>query len=296
MQLLRGLGVVLAGAGLAAVAAGFGGGLHPALDSWAVFRVPLALGTAVLLLVLRRPLWAVLPLVLLLAAAVAPRVLAHWHPEAEPVPGAHEAVLYQKNLLFRLKSPDQVVQDIRARRPDVVTVQEVSRPNQAVLAALREDFPSQNFCDFREVGGPAVLSRWPMVAGSAVCGPGLAAMQVKAPWGVIWAVSLHLRWPWPFPQPGQISQLEPLLRDMRGIKLIGGDFNNVAWSEGVARIARASDTKRIGHEAATFALPHGGLGVGIDHILATGGAGRVTVLDRLGSDHRGVLGRVFLAP
>jgi endonuclease/exonuclease/phosphatase (EEP) superfamily protein YafD len=296
MRILRGIGTALAAAGVVAVALGYGGAIHPALDAWTVFRVPLAAMVILLLLLVRRPLWVVLPLVALMAAAVAPRLWALWRPEVEPLAGAHEVVVYQKNLLFRLATPDQVIADIRARRPDVVTVQEVSRPNQAVLTALRDAFPSQNFCDYREIGGPAVLSHWPMVPGSAVCGPGLAAMQVQAPWGAIWAISIHLRWPWPFPQPGQISMLEPVLREMAGPKVIGGDFNNVAWSEGVARIARASGTQRIGREAATFALPHGGLGVGIDHILATGGVGGITVLGRLGSDHRGLLGRVFLAP
>ncbi|WP_417676883.1 endonuclease/exonuclease/phosphatase family protein [Pseudodonghicola sp.] len=296
MRILRGIGTALAGAGVVAVVLGYGGALHPALDAWTVFRVPLALMVILLLLLLRRPLWGVLPLVALMAAVVAPRFWALWRPEVEPSVGAHEVVLYQKNLLFRLATPDLVVADIRARRPDVVTVQEVSRPNQAVLTALREEFPAQNFCDYREVGGPAVLSHWPMVPGSAICGPGLAAMQVQAPWGMIWAISIHLRWPWPFPQPGQIGLIEPLLHEMSGAKVIGGDFNNVAWSEGVARIARASDTQRIGREAATFSLPHGGLGVGIDHILATGGEGRITVLGRLGSDHHGLLGRIFLAP
>lgn len=298
MSAMRALGIGLALCGAAAVAAGYGGALHPALDALAVFRVPLGLATVLLLALLWRPLWLVAPGVALMALAVVPRLSASRDVDVAGAAGAAPAqdlLLYQKNLLFRLPSRDLVVADILARAPDIVTLQEVSRPNQAVPTALRAAYPAQNFCEYRVNGGPAVLSRWPMVPGSAACGPGLAAMQVETPMGRLWAVSIHLRWPWPYQQPHQLELLEPMLREMQGPKVIGGDFNNVAWSEGVARVERASGTARIGREAVTFALPFGGLGVGIDHILAGGGAsGSITVLERLGSDHRGLLGRISL--
>lgn len=301
MAIIRKMAIGLAACGAAAVALGYGGAFVPAFDSLAVFRLPLALAVLTVLVALRRPLWLVLPGVALMALAVVPRLSASWGgPAARAAlpagaPGRQELVLYQKNLLFRLATPDLVVADILARAPDVVTLQEVSRRNQAVVSALKTAYPAQNFCDYRAVGGPAVLSRWPMVPGSAECGPGLAAMQVETPAGRVWAVSIHLRWPWPYEQPRQLNLLEPMLREMDGPKVIGGDFNNVAWSAGVARVEAASATGRVGREAVTFALPYGGLGVGIDHILASkDAAGSITVLDRLGSDHRGVLGRVSL--
>ncbi|MDK3020484.1 endonuclease/exonuclease/phosphatase family protein [Pseudodonghicola flavimaris] len=293
MAILRRLGAVLVLAGALAVAAGYGGALHPALDAVAVFRVPLALATALVALALwRRPRAAVWAVVALMTLAAGPRLWALWGPL--PAQAAPDFSLYQKNLMFSLADRAPVIADIRARRADVVTLQEVSRPNQAVLEALREVYPSQNYCDYRSNGGPAVLSRWPMVPGSATCGPGLAAIQIETPQGRLWAVSIHLRWPWPFEQPDQLALLEPVLRDLDGPKVIGGDFNNTAWSQAIARVSAASGTARVGREAVTFSLPFGGLGVGIDHVLSTAARGQITVLDRLGSDHRGLLAQLAI--
>ncbi|TDK51281.1 endonuclease/exonuclease/phosphatase family protein [Antarcticimicrobium luteum] len=297
---VRGIGWAAAAVTLAALAAGYGGALHPAGDSLAVFRVPLAVAAGLLLAMLWRPRRAVAPGLALVALALLPRLWAMW-PGPGPGPEGVEAqaglVIYQKNLLFNLPDPRRLVADIAARSPDVVTLQEVSPRNRAVLAALRDRYPYQHDCAYRAVGGTAVLSRWPAVPGSARCAHGLTALQVETPAGRVWAVSLHLRWPWPHPQAAQLDRLGPVLRAMRGPMVIGGDFNSVAWSDALARVARASGTRRAGHEAASFALPYGGFGVAIDHVLASGARpGTIEVLDRMGSDHRGILARVTVAP
>lgn len=287
---MKTLAICLAAAALAAVAAGYGGAVHPLGDSLAVFRLPLAGIAALALLLARRPRWFVLAGLVGVALAMGPRLAKQW--PASRAPG-HDLVLYQKNLLHVLPRPRRVVADIRARAPDIVTLQEVSPRNRAVLAALRDQYPYQQYCDYRAVGGTAVLSRWPAVPGSARCGHGLTALQVRTPKGSVWAVSLHLRWPWPHPQAEQVTQLEPILRGLAGPVVIGGDFNAVAWSHTLARIEAASGTRRAGHEAASFALPYCGFGVGIDHVLASGARpGTIEMLDRLGSDHRGVLARL----
>jgi len=297
----------IAGAGalvmLAAVLAGYGGALHPAGDSLAVFRVPLALLGGLALLVWRPRGAVILAGLGLVALAVLPRLWALSPVQAVQAVQAGQAAqmpgltVYQKNLLFTLRDPGALVADIRARAPDIVTLQEVSTRNRAVLAVLRAEYPYQQYCDYRAVGGPAVLSRWPAVPGSAFCAQGLAGLQVETPEGRAWAMSLHLRWPWPHGQAEQLSELAPLLRGLAGPVVIGGDFNAVAWSRAVARVEAASGTRRAGGETATFALPYGGLGVAIDHVLASGAApGTTEVLDRLGSDHRGVLARVTVSP
>jgi len=280
--------------GLAAVAAGYGGALHPAGDSLAVFRVPLAAATGLVLLILRRPHRLVWPGLALVALALLPRLWA-----LRPVEAAEPAglAIYQKNLLWLVGDPRPLAADILARAPDIVTLQEVGARSRTLLAALHDSYPYQHVCPYRRVGGTAVLSRWPAVPGSALCGNGLTALRLDTPGGPVWAVSLHLRWPWPYPQARQVGQLAAVLRGLDGPKVIGGDFNAVAWSHTLARIAAASGTRRAGHEAATFALPYGGVGVGLDHVLASGARpGSIEVLDRLGSDHRGVLAWVTVAP
>ncbi len=291
----------IAGAGaliaLAAVLAGYGGALHPVGDSLAVFRVPLALLGALALLVWWPRRAAMLAGLAVVALAVLPRLWALSPVQAGQAAQTPGLTVYQKNLLFTLRDPGAVVADIRARAPDIVTLQEVSRRNRAVLEALRAEYPYQHYCDFRAVGGTAVLSRWPEVPGSAFCARGMTGLQVETPDGRAWAMSLHLSWPWPHGQAEQLSELTPLLRGLDGPVVIGGDFNAVAWSRAVARIEAASGTRRAGRETATFALPYGGLGLAIDHVLASGAApGTIEVLDRLGSDHRGVLARVTVSP
>lgn len=287
---VRGIGWAFAVAALTGVVLGYAGALHPVGDALAVFRLPLAGLAGAMLLLLRRPGRVVVAGVVLVALAIVPRL---WAMRAGQGVDAPELAIYQKNLFWGLADPGPVIADIRAREPDIVTLQEVSDGNQAVLRALRQRFPAQQVCGYRAAGGTAVLSRWPMVPGSARCGYGLAAVQLETPAGRLWAVSLHLRWPWPYPQAEQLDDLEPVLRAMQGPKVIGGDFNSVAWSHALARVRWASGTHRLGREAVTFRLPYGGFGVGIDHVLASGTQkGAIELLERFGSDHRGVLARV----
>lgn len=284
----------LAVLGVGALLAGYGGALHPLGDSLAVFRVPLAVLAGLALILWWRPRRAVLAGLAVVALALLPRI---WAMVPGQAAGQADLVIYQKNLLWLLPDPQPLIADVRTRAPDVVTLQEVSPRNRTVMAALRDRYPYQHDCAYRAVGGTAVLSRWPAVPGRARCAHGLTALQVETPLGRVWVVSLHLRWPWPSPQARQVGQLAAVLRGLDGPKVIGGDFNAVAWSHTLARVAVASGTRRAGHEAVSFALPYGGFGIGIDHVLASGARpGTIEMLDRLGSDHRGVLARVTVAP
>lgn len=280
---------LLAGLACLLVVASYAGALHPSGDSLAVFRLPLAVIAAVLVIwtgwrkVIR---W---PVTLVLMAVMA------WHGWAASTPSTApdtRHALYQKNLLFASGDNAALVADIKASGAYFVTLQEVTRRNRAVLEALRKEFPTQHFCPFARVGGVAVLSRFPEVRGQAICAErdGLAAVQVAEPTGPVWVASLHLHWPWPHGQAAHIDRLEPVLRGLTGSVLIGGDFNAVAWSHTVRRIERASGTKRIGHHTTTFQLPRIGMWVGIDHVLSNlPKAASVTTRGRFGSDHLGVL-------
>lgn len=287
------LGLIAAAATLL-LAASFAGALHPAADAVAVFRPQLAALLVVAALVgalagTRRALW-VIPLA---ALAAAPSAWAFLRPETDGT----ALVLYQKNLLYRRRDTAPLAADIRDAAPDVLTLQEVTDGNRAVLSALSDSLPSQVFCPFARVGGVAVASRWPMIPDTPRCpeGLGLAAMRVEAPFGRVWLVSLHLHWPWPHRQPGQIDAIVPFLRGLDGPVLIGGDFNMVPWGHALDRIAAASGTARIGRAHVTFRTFSPWAPLVIDHVFAPeGAAGTTQTRPPLGSDHLGLVARFAL--
>ena len=277
-----------------ALVGGLLGAVHPAGDSLAVFRAYLA-ASALIIAALLWGLGAVRLAVFLGGAGIlagATLVMAFW--PAAPDEGAFS--LYQKNMLFRNPNPAALADDIAARAPDFVTLQEVSRANLDVLEALRPDYPAQNTCKWGGVGGVAVASRWPVIAGSAFCSDagGLGGMQVDTPDGPVWVVSVHLHWPWPRQQPKHAARMIPDLQALRGKVVLGGDFNMVPWSFRLRQYAQASGTQRLGPAFITLIKAGGGLRVVIDHVLVTGGRGRVTRLPLLGSDHFGLLARFDL--
>ena len=285
---------ILTVAACLSVGAGFAGVLHPAGDSLAVFRLPLAVIAALMVIwtswrkairwTLTFGLMAIVGYHGMAAVSVAPSNAAQYS-------------LYQKNLLFVSGDKTALLRDIRDSGADFVTLQEVSARNREVLNRLKREFPARHFCRFGGVGGVAVLSRLPLVEGSARCAErnGLAAMQVQGPNGPVWLISMHVHWPWPYGQAEHVDRLEPVLRALDGPKLIGGDFNTVAWSHALRRIERASGTRRVGHHVATFQLPRIEMWIGIDHVLSTDGTGAgIATRGRLGSDHRGVLAWVRL--
>ncbi|WP_157932989.1 endonuclease/exonuclease/phosphatase family protein [Roseovarius salinarum] len=283
---------------LALLAAGYGGAVHPAGDLLAVFRLPLAGIALIGLAWLRRPLVLVLPGLVLVATALGGQAMMAVSPGG-PVATPGGITLYQKNLLYRPTDRSAFLREIARTAPDVLTLQEVSRPNRSVLDALAPAYPERLLCPYtRGIGGVAVLSRWPVVPGSRWCasGPGgMAAMQLDAPRGRLWVVSLHLHWPWPRGQSAQVDRLIPVLAGLEGPVVVAGDFNAVAWSHTVARIARATRTERAGRTAVSFRLPPLGYPLGIDHVLAPRGRpASAAMRPWLGSDHRGVLAR--LAP
>lgn len=236
MQVLK-WSVVAAAVGLLlALGLGYLGWLHPAGDSFAVFR---AQGAALLLLMSGAGLLAgagrLAGMGLAVAALIGGPLLVAYQREGP----AGSWTVYQKNMLFRNDDLAGLAADIRVVGPDVLMLQEVSVPNRALLAGLVDVLPGQVFCPFASVGGVAVATRWPVVAGSMTCARGLAALQVEGPGGRVWLVSIHLHWPWPYGQAGHLQRLLPILEGLQGPVVLAGDFNAVPWSAAVGRVAVA---------------------------------------------------------
>ena len=268
----------------------FAGALHPLGDSLAVVRLPLAVVFA--LAVIWTPWRAVWrwPLALLGMAVLGQGI---WMKMDQHAPG--DFTLYQKNMLFRNSALGALADDIRARGPDVVTLQEVSNRNESLLADLAQDYPHQQLCRFQSWLGVAVLSRLKPVAGVApLCSPqfGLAGLQVEGPEGPLWVLSIHLHWPFPFEQADHLERLVPLLNSLSEPVVLGGDFNMVPWGQSVRWVGQLVEGTRAGPVRPTYWFK----GVGplpIDHVFAPGG-GAVEVLPAIGSDHNGLLARLRL--
>ena len=269
--------------------------LHPVADSLAVFRVPIG-GICVLVGAVFLPLWPrkyALMMIALGAGAALP-ILFHAFPDT-PDKTARYA-LYQKNLSFRNQTIGAVAQDIQTRKPDFITLQEVTIPHKALLKSLAKEYPTQLVCPFGTVGGVAIAARWPVIAGSETCfdNQGMAAVQLRTPDGPVWLVSVHLHWPYPFEQAGQVAALLPKLGRLNGLKILAGDFNMVPWSGTVTRIEQTGDLNRIGYINGSFWLKRV-FPLPIDHVLISApNTGTVENLPLLGSDHNGVLARFSL--
>lgn len=291
---LRRLLVVL----LILLAASYGGALHPAGDSFAVIRMPLAMLCAALGWVIRRQAQRI-ALWVGMAGVLLPWAYGHLAPQPPRPQGPYALTLYQQNMLYsRTESADWLAA-VRASGADVVTLQEVSKPNRALMAALEDLYPYQHLCPIGDRLGEAVLSRLPMVEGSQFCTKpdALAGVQIETEVGPIWVVALHIGWPWPFNQRIQLDKgVLPALRTVRGAPVIlGGDFNSVAWQRSVRDVEEATGSHRIGALRPTFALTPLGVPIGIDHVLSFG-TGRIEVMPGLGSDHNGVLAYLSLLP
>lgn len=270
---------------------GFAGRVHSVGDSLAVFRLHIAAGTVFwgVLTTIFVNRWAALPTVI--AFLMAFPTLISYVP-GDPSVMDTKASIYQKNLYFRLSDPDGIIQDILKSEVDIVLLQEVSTQNLVVLEQLREAYPNQGYCAFNRIGGTAVLSRWPMVGEGPICPPrgGMAALRLESPIGPVWAVALHLHWPWPYGQARHVRSLLPELERLEGPVIVGGDFNMVPWGNSVKQIAEVTGTEVVGPTQTTLMYKRVWMMLPIDHILLPKEwIGSSFTRSELGSDHKGVI-------
>jgi endonuclease/exonuclease/phosphatase (EEP) superfamily protein YafD len=283
---------------------------HPAFDSVSHFRLHLAglLGLAALaMLTTRLRIEGAVALALAAGAfVVTPGTYANRMLESPAgASGASaEAATYRLlhlNARFDNSQPEKFLSLIARTRPDIVLINEVSTMWRERLAALEATYPHRIVCQSRgAVGGVAILSRRPLAEGSepeCLYGGTLAVARIDLGGQPVDVAALHLYWPWPFEQPGQVGRIAGRLAELPDAALLAGDFNAVRWSETFRRIAAAArmrDAGPVGPSWLPRPLPDtlrrlGGLG--IDHVLA-GSAIELVGLERLGdagSDHLPVL-------
>ncbi len=275
----------------AALAASYGGGLHPAGDSLSVLRPVLGAATLFLGLALGLRGWWT-GRVLALGAAASLAVFAWTRLPLDQPPG--EIVVYQKNMLYRGTIGADFAADVRETGADFVTLQEVSAANLDLVDSLTDTYPYRQDCAGVPVGAVVILSRWPLSDPSCAEGGGLVTAVADRDGQEILVAATHASWPWPWSQQRFVRNiLKRELSETAGRPVvIGGDFNMVPEGATLRWLAETTGTARIGHAPRTFEIR--GYPIAIDHVFATGGQGTVELRPRLGSDHFGVLARIDL--
>lgn len=285
---------------------GFLGSWHPAFDAFSHFRLHAAaalLALAALLTFTRFRREGAMALALGIAAfAATPGTYAGAllgnRAIAEPRPGDRAVYrLLQFNARYDNPAPEAFLSLVGRLKPDVITLEEVEHMWRDRLASLSAAYPYRVDCPYGEL---MILSRRPFSAGTepecshrnrmAVASFDFGGRSVEI-------VALHLFWPWPFSQPAQVSRIAPRLAELGPAAILAGDFNAVAWSETVARVAEAGRLRQPGTIGPTW-LPRQApdalrriAGLGIDHVLvgADIDVHGLEATDAAASDHLPVL-------
>lgn len=264
----------------------FLGAMHPLGDSLAVFRLPIAVLLALVVI------WSPWPAILrwsvaVLCIAAMGQIVAQKYTSHPPGP----VIIYQKNLLFQNDQVEALYDDITAANPDIIALQELTSRNAPLVQKLRETYPHQESCALTDWARVAILSRWPVEGELCIENKGLVGLQVAAPEGTFWAFSLHAFWPWPHGQAEQLAELLPVLAELEEPIVLAGDFNMVPWSHALRVIAGTTGSTRAGPLFPTLNKMSAPLP--IDHVYAPGG-GRASARPLAGSDHVGVLAEVVV--
>ncbi len=287
---------------------GYFGQYHPAFDSLGHFRVHAAVLTAIfgLLILLVGGLLGG-------AALFVTGVMVLWTTVMPAFGAANAAVapsagpvyrLLQSNVRFNNRSATEFLRLVASTKPDVMALQEISKPWQEKLASIKHLYPYQLICPANDRIGPsAIISRRPFVAGSAghcLRDSNVAIQAIELGGQAMTVASLHLHWPWPMRQPAELVEILPLLGEMKAIPgglLLAGDLNAATWSFTARAIADATGTNVLPYAGGSWApleLPSSWIryiGLPIDNIFSNS---RIDILSvqrqqSIGSDHLPVL-------
>ncbi|MBU0581967.1 MAG: endonuclease/exonuclease/phosphatase family protein [Alphaproteobacteria bacterium] len=297
--------------------AGFFGRLHPAFDSFAHFRIHLAIllvacAVPLLLGAFRREALMAIAFGL---AAITTVTGAAFLPGLRPVHAAFaprdgdEPVyrLLQINLRFDNREPEKVLSLIARERPDVVTLNEVSAMWAKKIALLEAAYPYRLVCTMDNyAGGVTILSLRPFAQGAegrCIDGGTFATATIDFGGRPLDIAAMHLHWPWPFDQAEQVAGMTADLAGLPETVLLAGDLNATPWSAAAQQIAEAGGLRQVGPIGATWhyrLLPEflRFTGLPIDQVFAKGNV-RVHSARRLepvGSDHLPVLVEFSLDP
>ena len=255
---------------------------NPVLDTISFFRPVFAAGAALGLVVAKGRLrWGLVALILFATASI-------WAAFPEPQPG-DDLRLYTKNIRYDNVGLGPLHDDILISDVDVVTLQELSVANIAILEDLKPDFPHQAVCGTGEPFFLAVLSKTPFLE-EPRCGKthGVAAAPLQLEGGPVWVVSVHWPWPWPANGARTDTDMRGVMAGLTGPVVLAGDFNTLPWTQRLAWARSLSRTKRAGPTPLTLWHRRLRVPLPLDYVFAPAG-GTVEARLLFGSDHLGLV-------
>jgi len=242
----------LTGAAFLGLVLGFFQRLHPVFDSFSHFRIHFAIIAGIGCLLLTMYMVRRWPLVVVAIALFGLAQSLRFESLAVNANGAFSVAQY--NLNYDNERHEDYIAGIRAIDADVVLLQEDNPGHRAAIReGLSELYPHQDWCnahDSARKGGVGILSRVPLRDGACTSNSLLMWRKITlagtdgAPVEMSVA-SIHLYWPWPYDQHAQIDELGPLIADIAGPLVIGGDFNATPWSDSVRRLREAGGLDRL---------------------------------------------------
>ncbi len=282
---------------LGAIGAGYLGFVHPLFDSVGHFRfhlliISIMLQIAVFVVGSIRAKYLVI--FLILCCSLDLYRLSRPYPADETLQGAPIRFL-QFNLNFRNAHIDKLGSYLSEKEIDIVTLQEVTQKHRSYLETLAERYPYQSYCKFATVGGVAILSRYPFNGeGRCIEKQGLLWQRVMVNGKEISVASVHLYWPFPYGQPGQVGYLKEYFDAIRAPMIVAGDFNAASWSDSLAVIMRHTRTAIIPGLRFSLNLGIRHMMLPIDHILLSSelAARSIHVARSLGSDHLPIMSEI----
>jgi endonuclease/exonuclease/phosphatase (EEP) superfamily protein YafD len=207
------------------------------------------------------------------------------------------------NVWVRNREPERLVAYLRAQKPDIVFLEEMTEPYKQSLAVLSDLYPTQITCHDRIAACETMLlSRFPARRQSAgpISGamPSTAIAELDLDGRRLTAIAVHVVWPFPMQgrdvQRQQVMHLAGALEAFDGPLLLGGDFNGGGWVRNQRDLrAQTGLIGEPGLHPSWPALPIRGLAIPdwlrlpIDHIFSRGGPiiTAAEVGPELGSDH-----------
>ena len=214
--------------------------LHRYLELFSHFRLQYmaaALLLCLLFVVLRRWAWAALMLAITVINAVP---IAPWYlsDSGQVEPHGADIKLLQANILASNGEPSQLIDLIRAERPDVIILQEITNPWVAEMNELRDDYPHQFALPRFDAFGIAVYARDPLLRVDTLNSPPFdhpsLVIRQTLNGGTVTYVSTH-----PVPPLGkegfdgrneQLASIEQVVASIDGPKILIGDLNTTMWA------------------------------------------------------------------
>jgi endonuclease/exonuclease/phosphatase (EEP) superfamily protein YafD len=305
-------GLLLAGGavGIGAHYSGFVSTTLTLIASFTPLFIVMTAGALILLALARRRSLAVLAAVVLALGVWTQIPLYRAAASTDAAPGAPVIRLMQANIFLGQADTGSVVDTVRERDVDILTVSELTGEAARGLAAagLHQELP-YSFLQPREGGGgTGMYSRFPLSEPQAL--PGFVLGNLRATVAIPGAAptvvyALHPLPPWPQPAYRWMAELEKLHQLFDGERrplIVGADFNSTWDHRQFRRVLDGTEPLRDAAEftgagiVATYPADRGFPAVlAIDRILTRGGTPlSFARIDIPGSDHYGVVGDIRL--